>query len=48
MNQNTIVMQKSIDASVSVLNVRASAAKILIIKECTKAIVIGTKKIMSS
>ena len=49
MNKITIVkLQQGIDASISVLNVRASATKILIMKECIKAIIIETKKIMFS
>jgi hypothetical protein len=48
MNQITIVkLQQGIDVSISVQNVKASATKILIMKECTKAIIIGTKKMIS-
>ncbi len=44
----TVKLLPGIDASISVLNVRASVTKISTMKECIKAIIIGTKKIMYS
>ena len=44
----TVKLQLGIDVFISVLNAKASVTKILIMKECIKAIIIATKKIMSS